>query len=165
MTDRTQPVQAVALVCLGNICRSPTAQVVLEHDLAAAGLADVVSVASAGTGDWHVGQRMDARAAAALRMAGYDPSSHRARQIDASWFDRFDLLLAMDEQNLADLLTLAPHDAARERVARFRSYDPAAGPGDQDVPDPWFGGDGGFDEVLAIVQRTTGGLVQALRER
>ncbi len=153
---------AVALVCLGNICRSPTAQVVLEHELAAAGLSGAITVTSAGTGDWHVGDPMDERAAAALRAADYDPGGHRAQQVDATCFDRFDLLLAMDSTNLADLRAMAPDEAARSRVALYRSFDPAAGPGDTDVPDPWFGGSDGFDEVLAIVQRTSGALVQAL---
>ncbi len=165
MTDRSHPVRSVALVCLGNICRSPTAAVVLEHQLAGAGVAGIVTVASAGTGDWHLGAPMDERAAAALRAAGYDPSGHLAQQVDATWFASHDLLLAMDASNLADLHALAPDEAARSRVALYRSYDPASGPNGTDVPDPWFGGPEGFDEVLAIVERTSAELVRALTTR
>ncbi|MBO0844344.1 MAG: low molecular weight phosphotyrosine protein phosphatase [Nocardioides sp.] len=136
---------SVALVCLGNICRSPTAQVVL---------ADRVAVHSAGTGDWHVGDPMDARAAATLSAAGYDPSRHRARVYDASWADAHDLVMAMDHQNLADL------GGRSERVGLFRDLDPV-GTG-EDVPDPYYGGADGFADVLTMVERTSDALVAAL---
>jgi protein-tyrosine phosphatase len=154
---RTPGQYAVALVCLGNICRSPMADVVLQDRLARAGLGDRVSVASCGTGDWHVGNRMDSRAATTLTAAGYDATRHRAQQLDPAWFDRFDLLLAMDRSNLEDVLasTTAP-----ERAMLFRSFDPAD-PGGE-VPDPYYGGDNGFQEVLAMVERTTDALVTAL---
>ncbi|HET8665166.1 MAG TPA: low molecular weight protein-tyrosine-phosphatase [Nocardioides sp.] len=145
---------AVALVCLGNICRSPTAQVVLEQRLAEAGLDDRVVVRSAGTGDWHVGNPMDSRAAATLRAAGYDPSRHRARQYAASWADEHDLVLAMDADNLADL------GGRSERTGLFGDHDPVD-PG-SDVPDPYYGGSDGFAEVLAIVERTSDALVADL---
>jgi protein-tyrosine phosphatase len=144
----------VALVCLGNICRSPTAQVVLEQRLAEAGLDDRVVVRSAGTGDWHVGNPMDSRAAATLRAAGYDPSRHRARQYAASWADEHDLVLAMDADNLADL------GGRSERTGLFGDHDPVA-PG-SDVPDPYYGGSDGFAGVLAIVERTSDALVADL---
>jgi len=155
-TGRVQGQYAVALVCLGNICRSPMAEVVLRERLDAAGLtaAGGVEVASAGTGGWHVGEPMDRRAAATLRAAGYDPSRHRAQQWVPAWRDRFDLVLAMDAQNLADL------DGPTERVRTFREFDPD-GPGD--VPDPYYGGDDGFGEVLAMVERTADALVTAMR--
>jgi protein-tyrosine phosphatase len=154
---RTPGQYAVALVCLGNICRSPMADVVLQDRLARAGLGDRVSVASCGTGDWHVGNRMDSRAATTLTAAGYDATRHRAQQLDPAWFDRFDLLLAMDRSNLDDVLasTTAP-----ERAMLFRSFDPLD-PGGE-VPDPYYGGDNGFQEVLAMVERTTDALVTAL---
>ena len=142
---------AVALVCLGNICRSPTAQVVLEQRLAEAGLDDHVVVRSAGTGDWHVGNPMDRRAAATLSAAGYDPSRHRAQQYDDSWADQEDLVLAMDQDNLADL------GGRSQRVGLFRDFDPAD-PGGE-VPDPYYGGADGFAEVLAIIERTSDALV------
>jgi len=145
---------AVALVCLGNICRSPTAHVVLEQRLAKAGLDDRVTLHSSGTGDWHVGRPMDGRAAATLSDAGYDPSRHRARQYDASWAERHDLVLAMDHDNLADL------GGRSDRVAMFRDFDPV-GTG-EDVPDPYYGGADGFAEVLTMVERTSDALVAAL---
>ena len=145
---------SVALVCLGNICRSPTAHVVLEARLAEAGLDDRVSVRSSGTGDWHVGRPMDQRAAATLSEAGYDPSRHHARQYDASWADEHDLVLAMDHENLADL------GGRSERVALFRDLDPV-GTG-EDVPDPYYGGADGFADVLAMVERTSDALVAEL---
>ncbi|HWJ80937.1 MAG TPA: low molecular weight protein-tyrosine-phosphatase [Nocardioides sp.] len=150
----------IALVCLGNICRSPMAHVVLADRVAAAGL-DQVEVASSGTGDWHVGEPMDRRAAATLHGAGYDGSSHRAQQIAAPWLDDFDLLLAMDRQNLADIGTLAPAAGVDpDRVRLFGDFDPVS-PGTE-VPDPYFGGDEGFATVLAMVERTADALVGAL---
>jgi protein-tyrosine phosphatase len=148
---RTPGRYSIALVCLGNICRSPTAHVVLEARLAAAGLDDRVSVRSSGTGDWHVGRPMDTRAAATLERAGYDPSGHRAQQYDASWATQDDLVLAMDHDNLADL------GGRIDRVAMFRDFDPS-GAG-EDVPDPYYGGADGFREVLTMVERTSDALV------
>ena len=142
---------SVALVCLGNICRSPMAQVVLERRVAAAGLDDRVTVRSAGTGDWHVGQPMDSRAAATLSEAGYDPSRHRAQQYDDSWVGDHDVVLAMDHVNLADL------GGRSDRVGMFRDHDPVQSGGD--VPDPYYGGADGFAEVLTIVERTSEALV------
>lgn len=144
----------IALVCLGNICRSPTAHVVLERRLADAGLDDRVEVGSSGTGGWHVGNPMDPRAAATLTSAGYDPTRHRARQYDASWPGAYDLVLAMDEANLADL------GGRTERTALFRDFD-AVDPG-AEVPDPYYGGDDGFEEVLTMVERTSDAIVAAL---
>jgi protein-tyrosine phosphatase len=144
----------VALVCLGNICRSPTAHVVLEERLAEAGLDDRVVVHSAGTGDWHVGNPMDHRAASTLLAAGYDPSRHRAQQYDDTWPDTDDLVLAMDHDNLADL------GGRSERVGLFRDFDPVD-PG-SDVPDPYYGGPDGFADVLTMVERTSDALVAEL---
>jgi protein-tyrosine phosphatase len=151
---RTPGRYSIALVCLGNICRSPTAHVVLEERLAAAGLDDRVSVRSSGTGDWHVGRPMDTRAAATLERAGYDPSRHRAQQYDDAWAAEVDLVLAMDHDNLADL------GGRTDRVAMFRDFDPL-GVG-EDVPDPYYGGADGFREVLAMVERTSDALVSLL---
>lgn len=151
----------LALVCLGNICRSPMAHIVLEEKLAAAGLARRVSVHSFGTGNWHLGEPMDQRAADTLTKAGYDPTRHRARQVDGELCLGYDLILVMDDSNLHDVGLLMSTDADRDRVAMFRSFDPLAGD-DLAVPDPWYGGQRGFDEVLAIVERTTDALVEAL---
>jgi protein-tyrosine phosphatase len=147
---RTPGRYAVALVCLGNICRSPMADVVLQHRLDGTG----VEVRSAGTGDWHVGQPMDQRAAEVLARHGYDPSRHRAQQVGPDWPDRFDLVLAMDESNLRDL------GGRTDRVRLFRDFDPT---GTGEVPDPYYGGDEGFEEVLAMVERTADALADELR--
>jgi len=144
----------IALVCLGNICRSPTAHVVLERRIADAGLDDRVEVASYGTGGWHVGTPMDSRAAAPLTAAGYDPSRHRARQFDATWPEAYDLVLVMDQQNLADV------GGRTDRIRLFRDLDPVD-PGGE-VPDPYYGGADGFEEVLAMVERTSDAIVRAL---
>ena len=168
----------VALVCLGNICRSPMAQVVLESSLAEAGLDDRVEVVSAGTSDWHVGKPMDRRAAATLTAAGYDASRHRAQQFGPPWLDEHDVILAMDSENLADLRAVAegpvdrPGDGdgdggvdgggAADRIMLFRAFDPRA-EADLDVPDPYYGGDDGFEHVLGIVTRTSRSLVDQLR--
>jgi len=154
---RTPGRYAVALVCLGNICRSPMADVVLSARVAAAGLADRVTVASCGTAEWHVGRTMDQRAAATLTKAGYDASRHRARQLDDSWAGRFDVLLAMDRSNLADIGSAT---SAEGRALLFGSFDPVDTGGE--VPDPYYGGDSGFEEVLAMVERTTAAIVAAL---
>ena len=149
---------AVALVCLGNICRSAMADVVLQDRLRQQQQqqhANTLEIRSAGTGDWHVGQPMDDRAAATLSRHGYDPAAHRAQQVGADWLDRFDLVLAMDESNLHDL------GGRSDRVRLFRDFDPA-GPGE--VPDPYYGGDEGFEEVLAMVERTADVLVEELLE-
>jgi protein-tyrosine phosphatase len=144
----------IALVCLGNICRSPMAHVVLAAKLADAGLDDVVEVASSGTGGWHTGEPMDERAAATLSAAGYDASRHRARAFASGWLDAFDLVLVMDADNLRDV------GGPAERVAMFRDFDPDE-PGGA-VPDPYYGGPAGFEEVLGMVERTTAALVDAL---
>ena len=146
----------LALVCLGNICRSPMAHVVLESRLADAGLGDRVEVASSGTGGWHVGNPMDPRAAASLAAADYDPSRHRARQYDASWPAAYDVVLVMDESNLADV------GGRSDRVGLFRDLDPTE-PGAA-VPDPYYGGPDGFEEVLAMVERTSDAIVTALTD-
>lgn len=155
----------VALVCLGNICRSPIADVVVNAALVDAGLADRIEVTSCGTGTWHIGEAMDSRAAAVLTGSGYDASRHRARHFGADWHDH-DLILVMDHDNLADVLAELPADR-HHRVRLFRTFDPevdASEPDDvPDVPDPFYGGPEGFDDVLEIVERTARRLVEELR--
>jgi protein-tyrosine phosphatase len=153
----------IGLVCLGNICRSPMAEVVLRDRVDAAGLAPYVVVDSCGTAGWHEGKPMDPRAAATLRAAGLDPSRHRAQQLTPQWFGDHDLLLTMDEQNLANARALAAGTGATtepERVRLFRDLDPDGRGGE--VPDPYYGGDSGFEEVLRMVERTSDALVAAL---
>lgn len=144
----------VGMVCLGNICRSPMADVVLRAKVADAGLDDRVEVDSCGTGGWHVGESMDRRAAATLTAAGYDATQHRAQQWAEHWLHDHDLLLAMDETNLADI------GGRSDRVLLLRDLDPAE-PGAA-VPDPYYGGDDGFLDVLAMVERSCDALVDAL---
>jgi protein-tyrosine phosphatase len=133
----------VEIVCSGNICRSPMGEVVLRAKLAEAGLDDV-EVTSSGTGGWHVGDRMDPRAAAALRRRGYDGSAHRARRFERIW-DR-DLILAMDSGHLSELSGTEAQLFARD-----------------DVPDPYYGEDDGFDDVLAQIEKAADQWVDRLR--
>ncbi len=156
---RTPGRYRISVVCLGNICRSPMADVVLNARVADAGLDDRVTVVSAGTGDWHVGDAMDRRAAALLTDQGYDASRHRAQQVLAHWLDEHDLVLAMDAANLADLRALASGVVDGERLRAFRDFDPE---GAGDVPDPYYGGDAGFRNVLAMVERTADEIVAGL---
>lgn len=167
MTDElppptTQGRYRIGVVCLGNICRSPMGEVVLSRRVAEAGLDDRVEVASCGTGDWHLGHPMDRRAAATLAAAGYDPSRHRAQQFAPSWLAEYDVLLTMDAQNRADVSSTSSATGS-DRVLMFRDFDPVE-PG-SDVPDPYYGGDSGFEEVLAMVERTSARIVEALRRR
>ena len=155
----------VLLVCLGNICRSPTAEGVLRRMVADAGLEDRIEIDSAGTGGWHVGAPPDARAAAAAGRRGITLDS-AARQICADDFSRFDLLLAMDRENRAELLRRAPDDAARAKVRLLREFDPVSRErGDLEVPDPYYGAEDGFDEVLDLVEAACAGLLDELRAR
>ncbi len=144
----------VVFVCTGNICRSPMADVVFRALAEQAGLAPRVISTSAGTGDWHVGRPMDQRAARTLADAGYDGSRHRAQTFDPGWHDRVDLVLAMDAANLHDVGGRGP------RTALFGDLDPEQ-PG-AEVPDPYYGGDSGFEEVLRMIERTSTSLVAAL---
>ena len=153
-------VYRLVFVCLGNICRSPMAEVVMRSLVDQAGLTERVEVASAGTGDWHVGERADPRTVQILADRGYDGSAHRARQFEPDWFDRYDLVVALDAANLADLRRMAPPDR-RDEVRLLRSYDASAGTdvADLDVPDPYYGGSDGFGEALAMVERACHGLL------
>ena len=148
----------VGFVCLGNICRSPMAEAVLTRMVTDAGLADQVSVDSCGTGPWHVGEPMDARAAAHLVAEGYAAEAHRGQQLDPGWRSR-DLLLAMDSANLRDAADVVGES---DRLRLFRSFDPEAGPGETDVPDPYYGGADGFADVLTMVERTCARLLEEL---
>jgi protein-tyrosine phosphatase len=138
------------------------AETLIRAELAAAGLAERVSVESAGTGDWHLGDPMDRGARAELARRGYDGSEHRARQIDPSWLDRFDLLIAMDASNLRNLERMAAgRPGLAGRIRLLRSFDPAAPDGAQ-VPDPYGGGPEEFAEVFDLVQAAARGLVAGL---
>jgi len=152
----------ICIVCLGNICRSPMAEVVLRTELAEAGLAGEVIVDSAGTGDWHAGEAMDSRASAELSRRGFDGSGHVARQISGHWLDRYDLLLAMDANNYEDLLALAPgQPGVRARIRLLRSFDPDA-PAGAEVPDPYYGSPADYAEVFELVAAAAAGLAGRL---
>jgi len=150
----------ILCLCLGNICRSPTAEAVLRAKARAAGLDWRID--SAGTGDWHAGEAPDRRAQAAAQARGYDLSALRARQITARDFHDFDLILAMDAQNLRDARAVAPVGAPG-RLARFLDAADMAGAGDGgNVPDPYF--TGRFDDVLTLIESASERLVQRLQD-
>jgi protein-tyrosine phosphatase len=152
-------------VCLGNICRSPTAEAVMRALLDERGLADRVHVESAGTGGWHVGEPPDRRSAEEAARRGITMQG-AAQQVSAGDFATFDLLVAMDGENEHALRRLAPDDAARAKVVRLRAFDPeAVAAGDLDVPDPYYGGADGFREVFDLVERACRGLLGEVTER
>jgi protein-tyrosine phosphatase len=153
--------RALLFVCLGNICRSPTAEGVMRALLDDAAIEGVL-VDSAGTAGWHVGDAPDRRSVAEARSRGVDLTGLRGRQVNAADFERFDLLIAMDGDNEADLRRLAPDEAARGKVVLLRSFDPAAvAAGELDVPDPYYGGPDGF----ALVFDAIGAACQGLLDR
>ncbi|MBP0593117.1 low molecular weight phosphotyrosine protein phosphatase [Paraburkholderia sp. LEh10] len=166
---------AICFVCLGNICRSPTAEGVMRHMLAEAKLADLVIVDSAGTGDWHIGEAPDERAQRAARSRGYDLSTFRGRQIRAIDFERFDLIIAMDDKNVAALRQVCP-PAQRDKIRLLMDFATGAvasgaidvekgAPGfdTREVVDPYFGGGDGFETVLDQCEAACRGLIAVLR--
>jgi protein-tyrosine phosphatase len=153
----------ILFVCLGNICRSPTAEGVMRHVVRDEGLEDAIEIDSAGTGGWHVGAPPDERATAAARRRDIVLDG-AARKFEPADFDRFDLILAMDESNRRELLAQAPDEEARSRVRMLREFDPGSdGAPDLDVPDPYYGGEQGFEHVLDLVDAATRGLLDRLR--
>lgn len=151
----------VLFVCLGNICRSPTAEGVFRHRVQQAGLEAQISIDSAGTGDWHIGKAPDARARQAAKKRGYDLESLRARQVQRADFDHFDLILAMDEQNLADLRALQPQGSRAELDLLLRR----CGLPQSAVPDPYYGDAQHFDQVLDLLEQASAVLLDDLRRR
>jgi protein-tyrosine phosphatase len=149
-------VTRVLFVCLGNICRSPTAEGVMRRLVREHGLEDEIEIDSAGTGGWHVGAPPDARATEAARRRGTELSGSARRFDPERDFDRFDIVLAMDAENRRDLLAMAPDEEARAKVRKFR-------PGDLDVPDPYYGGDEGFEHVLDLAEEAARELLAELR--
>jgi protein-tyrosine phosphatase len=167
MTEPGRPSPAprrirICFVCLGNICRSPTAHGVMARLVAEAGLGAAIEVDSAGTAAYHVGELPDERSRWAARRRGIE-LTHRARQFAAADLDRFDLVVAMDDQNLRRLRQLAA-GRARPPIVLLRSFDPTAAPG-AEVPDPWAGGDDGFEEVLDQCERACAGLLAHVRDQ
>ncbi|TBV07142.1 low molecular weight protein-tyrosine-phosphatase [Phytopseudomonas dryadis] len=151
----------VLFVCLGNICRSPTAEAIMRQRLRQAGLAERILVDSAGTGGWHVGKAPDPRTQQAALRRGYDLSALRGRQVSADDFSRFDLLLAMDSSNLSHLQGLRPATASAELDLYLRRYRLAL----EDVPDPYYGGAQGFEQVLDLLEQASDALLSELKGR
>lgn len=156
--DSASPVR-VLFVCLGNICRSPMAQGVFEDQIAQASLAGRITADSAGIGDWHVGQPPDPRAQAAMRDVGLDIGAQRCRQITAQDFTRFNLIIGMDDANMAALRAMAPPEHAHKL---HRLLDYAAGHEAREVPDPFFGAAEGFARTRALIEAGGAGLLHAL---
>jgi len=153
---------SVCFVCLGNICRSPTAEGVLRHLVREAGLEGKISVDSAGTAGYHAGDAPDPRARAAGARRGIEIAG-AARQFKPADFARFDYVLAMDQANEQDLRELVPNDrAALAKIRLLRSFDPAS-PAGAAVPDPYYGGDDGFDHVLDLCVAACRGFIESLR--
>ena len=142
---------------MGNICRSPTAEGVMRHLVAERGLTARFVIESAGTGDWHVGERADPRSRAAAEGRGYR-LDRRAQHFTAAFFARFDYVLAADRDNLAHLERLAPDDASRAKIHLLRDFDSAAAKG-SDVPDPYYGASDGFERVLDVCEGACRGLL------
>jgi protein-tyrosine phosphatase len=152
----------VAMVCLGNICRSPMAAAVATAMVDEAGLGGEVIVESFGTAGYHEGERANPGADAALRRGGWPAGAHRARRLRPADLVAADLVLCADRTNLADVRRLAGSGVGTAKVRLIRYYDPEASPGDDEIPDPWGGGDTDFDQALALVERSCRGLVSEL---
>jgi len=160
MSESRQDKIRVLMVCLGNICRSPTAEAMLCKKAHEAGLDERVEVDSAGTADYHVDSPPDRRAVAHGERRGLRMQQLRGRQVERADFERFDWILAMDEDNLADLERLRPV-GARAKVALLLSFAPQAGA--REVPDPYYGGAAGFEHVLDLVEAAADGFIGSVR--
>lgn len=161
ISGRTRPIR-VLFVCLGNICRSPLAEGVFRDMVEKAGFADAFEIDSAGTGAWHVGEMPDPRMRATAKRYGIDISSQRGRQLQRLDLSEFDHVFVMDKTNLHDALSLDPDGDHGTRVRLFREFDPE--PGGYQVPDPYTGGQEGFEKVYTIVERTSRAILDRFRE-
>ncbi|MBK5969871.1 MULTISPECIES: low molecular weight protein-tyrosine-phosphatase [Thiorhodovibrio] len=165
MTDTTNnraDAVRVLFVCMGNICRSPTAQGVFRHLVRQAGLADRITIDSAGTHAYHVGEPPDARATQAAQLRGIELGDIRARRATVEDFHAFDYVLAMDRDNFRDLRELCP-PGLTSRLRMFMDFAPNASV--REVPDPYYGGPSGFDRVLDLVETAAAGLLEDIRRR
>lgn len=151
----------ILVCCMGNICRSPTAEGVMRARLESAGLARRICVESAGTHAYHVGSRPDPRALAAAAARGIDLAAIRARKVSAEDFERFHRIYAMDRDNLRNLERACP-PAMRHKLALFLSHGRRFG--EQEVPDPYYGGPAGFERVLDLIEDAADGLLQELQQ-
>lgn len=166
-TAPDRPKLRVLMVCMGNICRSPTAEAVLRHKLVQTGLEPWVDVDSAGTLGAHTGSPPDDRSQAHALKRGYKLAHLRARKVQPDDFDRFDLILAMDWDNLSALQKIAPDDEAQAKLRRLTEFVPARSPflGREVVGDPYYGGPEGFEHVLDLVESACEGLIDHLHQR
>lgn len=160
--DASAPKTSILFVCMGNICRSPTAEAVFRKRAEEAGLADRLVIDSAGTHAYHVGKSPDRRSREAAERRGIDMSGIRARKVTADDLETFDYVLAMDRDNLSILLTLHEEAEARTRPRLFLEF---AGADRDEVPDPYYGGAKGFDHVLDLVERAVEGLLTEVGRR
>lgn len=151
----------ILFVCLGNICRSPLGEGILRHYAAARGLGHLVETASAGTGNWHDGHPPDPRSVTVARAHGIDIGGQRARQLRSEDFDAFDLIFAMDRDNLRTLVRLAPHDSAAD-IHLFMDF---VGGAARDVPDPYHDGSEQFERVFAMLDAGCRTLLDTLSGR
>jgi protein-tyrosine phosphatase len=151
----------ILFVCMGNICRSPTAEGVFRKKVAEAGLEDSIHIDSAGTIAYHVGHPPDTRAQEAALRRGIDLSSQRARKVHRADFEHFDLVIAMDSDNRYDLEAICP-PGLEDRLHMFLTF--ARNSRATDVPDPYYGGGRGFETVLDLVEDASEGLLQHLRD-
>lgn len=152
---------SVLFVCLGNICRSPSAEGVFRQLAEEQGLADKLRIDSCGTGNWHIGKTPDARAVGAAERRGIDISDLKARQIQAEDLDRFDYVLVMDRSNLADVREMWHQNGGTE-PRLFLEFSES---GQAEVPDPYYGGEGGFERVLDLIHEASEGLLEDIRGR
>jgi protein-tyrosine phosphatase len=152
----------VLFVCMGNICRSPTAEAVFRAQVEKSGLEGHIFIDSAGTHDYHIGDPPDQRAQRAAELRGYDMSALRGRQVEVADFESFDYVLAMDHANLSILRALCP-SAMHERLGLFLEY--ARLHVEREVPDPYYGGEAGFERVLDMVEDAASGLLEHIRAR
>ena len=156
----TAPIR-VLFVCLGNICRSPSAEGVFRNVVQKAGLEEQIIIDSCGTGDWHVGKAPDSRAITAARQRGIDITQLRARQFSSEDLDRFDHVLVMDRQNLADVRDVWRQNGGTEPVL-FLQFGNSR---HDEVPDPYYGGEHGFEHVLDLINEASEGLLQHIQEQ